>query len=295
MVLPPELNIYAENILRRFPEEFMALGAPNLEDIYDLRPNGTWSRKMVESSAEKTIEITMRRWSGGNAFVPGYPMGPMAIPQPLAPPQALRPPLSSSVAASACCEEAWSAAAAAARFQGAMPTASVNAVNTQALDDQANQRLGRLEGALLALKPQIEAMVAIQSKLTTQVPNHANSNPQAAPRGAQTPGAELKGDESQELRLRRNLDKLQINTAPGEKSRPQVQAAPVQQVPAPAPLQVPAQNHQAEAAQPADEKPKVKVARPTVEIPARVEIPSRSMNSTDPQSPRSPGRFSAWK
>ncbi|CAK9089058.1 unnamed protein product [Durusdinium trenchii] len=277
MVLPPELNIYAENILRRFPEEFMALGAPNLEDIYDLRPNGTWSRKMVESSAEKTIEITMRRWSGGNAFVPGYPMGPMAIPQPLAPPQA------------------WSAAAAAARFQGAMPTASVNAVNTQALDDQANQRLGRLEGALLALKPQIEAMVAIQSKLTTQVPNHANSNPQAAPRGAQTPGAELKGDESQELRLRRNLDKLQINTAPGEKSRPQVQAAPVQQVPAPAPLQVPAQNHQAEAAQPADEKPKVKVARPTVEIPARVEIPSRSMNSTDPQSPRSPGRFSAWK
>eukprot|EP00913_Durusdinium_trenchii_P024977 g23443.t1 len=108
MVLPPELNIYAENILRRFPEEFMALGAPNLEenpaifrfDIYDLRPNGTWSRKMVESSAEKTIEITMRRWSGGNAFVPGYPMGPMAIPQPLAPPQALRPPLSSSMVAS---------------------------------------------------------------------------------------------------------------------------------------------------------------------------------------------------
>eukprot|EP00913_Durusdinium_trenchii_P024978 g23444.t1 len=76
-----------------------------------------------------------------------------------------------------------------------MPTASVNAVNTQALDDQANQRLGRLEGALLALKPQIEAMVAIQSKLTTQVPNHANSNPQAAPRGAQTPGAELKSFE----------------------------------------------------------------------------------------------------
>ena len=32
MVLPPELHIYAENILRRFPEEFMALGAPNLEE-----------------------------------------------------------------------------------------------------------------------------------------------------------------------------------------------------------------------------------------------------------------------
>ena len=32
MVLPPELHVYAENILRRFPEEFMALGAPNLED-----------------------------------------------------------------------------------------------------------------------------------------------------------------------------------------------------------------------------------------------------------------------
>eukprot|EP00435_Cladocopium_sp_Y103_P058190 s221_g20.t1 len=73
MVLPPELHIYAENILRRFPEEFMALGAPNLEEIYDLRPNGTWSKKMVESSAEKTIEITMRRWSAGNPYA-GPPM-----------------------------------------------------------------------------------------------------------------------------------------------------------------------------------------------------------------------------
>lgn len=53
------------------------------KEVYDLRPNGTWlpghrtwlragarSRKMVESSAEKTIEITMRRsrglgWSRG--------------------------------------------------------------------------------------------------------------------------------------------------------------------------------------------------------------------------------------
>ena len=33
-----------------------------------------------------------------------------------------------------------------------------------ALDEQANQRLGRLENALLALKPQIEAMVSLQSK-----------------------------------------------------------------------------------------------------------------------------------
>eukprot|EP00913_Durusdinium_trenchii_P030222 g28316.t1 len=119
--------------------------------------------------------------------------------------------------------------------------------------------------------------------------------PQEAWSGQETPA---QAPEWKKKRLKNGTvisDKLQINTAPGEKSRPQVQAAPVQQVPAPAPLQVPAQNHQAEAAQPADEKPKVKVARPTVEIPARVEIPSRSMNSTDPQSPRSPGRFSAWK
>eukprot|EP00435_Cladocopium_sp_Y103_P047834 s221_g14.t1 len=61
------------------------------------------------------------------------------------------------------------------------PTAPSN--TSQALDEQANQRLGRLESALLALKPQIEAMVAIQSKQLTS----ASSNNLAAPRGVSQP------------------------------------------------------------------------------------------------------------
>jgi len=294
MVLPPELHIYAENILRRFPEEFMALGAPNLEEIYDLRPNGTWSKKMVESSSEKTIEITMRRWSAGNPYAAPAPY-PMPYGMNVAPaPQA-----------------SWSAAAAAARYtQGVMgmpgmpPSMPVNTAPTntsQAMDEQANQRLGRLESALLALKPQIEAMVTIQSKQLT-APATSNSIPAARGlplTGSLTPSAE-KGEDAPELRLRRNLDKLQINTAPGDKAGGrQPQAAQVATAPPVVHKEpVPSANHQADSEVKAEvEKAtkSAKVSRPTVEIPMRSpnEIPLRS--STDPQSPRSPGRFSAWK
>lgn len=282
----------------------MALGAPNLEEIYDLRPNGTWSKKMVESSAEKTIEITMRRWSAGNPYA-GPPM-PSYSPYAMYGGVAVAPPQ----------QAVWSsanAAAAAARYtQGVTGVASVPPPPTapsntsQALDEQANQRLGRLESALLALKPQIEAMVAIQSKQLTS----ASSNNLAAPRGpamgvCQSPTAD-KADDAPELRLRRNLDKLQINTAPGDKAGGrQATAAPVQPVqPVPQPVQTavvkesaPSPNHQADAPDETEKSVRsLKVARPTtVEIPLRTpgEIPLRS--STDPQSPRSPGRFSAWK
>lgn len=62
MGLPVELQVFAENLYRRFPEEFMALGMPGLEDTFDLRPNGTWSRRILETPSEKTVEITIRRW-----------------------------------------------------------------------------------------------------------------------------------------------------------------------------------------------------------------------------------------
>lgn len=61
MGLPPEMLIYAENLWRRFPEEFVALGMPNLEHVFDLRPDGTKTRRIFETATEKTIEITIRR------------------------------------------------------------------------------------------------------------------------------------------------------------------------------------------------------------------------------------------
>ncbi|OLP84476.1 hypothetical protein AK812_SmicGene34655 [Symbiodinium microadriaticum] len=161
MVLPPELQVYAENILRRFPEEFMVLGAPNLEEIYDLRPNGTWSRKMVESSAEKTIEITLRRWQSP---APAYPQAAMGGYMPL---QMQAQP--------------WPAAMAAAARASAGVAAPAQPPMYQApsIDDQAAERLGRLENALLALKPQIEAIVAKQLQ-----PGPGAMNAMANPIGA---------------------------------------------------------------------------------------------------------------
>ncbi|CAJ1360484.1 unnamed protein product [Effrenium voratum] len=184
----------------------MALGAPNLEEIYDLRPNGSWSRKMVESSAEKTIEITLRRWPGpfnsvnmgnmGNMGYMGMGMGNMGM---------------STWDAKA----PWGAAVAAARYnQGLAPNSANPAQAT--LDDQASQRLARLENALLALKPQIETMVAVQSKLT-----QASTN---CPTGGTSPRNE---PDQPELRARRGVDKLQIITAPGEtKAQPRTQPQP---------------------------------------------------------------------
>lgn len=62
MGLPADLLPYAENFFRRFPEEFVALGMPGLEEVFDLRPNGTWTRHIDETPMEKRIEITIRRW-----------------------------------------------------------------------------------------------------------------------------------------------------------------------------------------------------------------------------------------
>mmetsp|Transcript_97019 Transcript_97019/g.250929 ORF Transcript_97019/g.250929 Transcript_97019/m.250929 type:complete len:515 (-) Transcript_97019:410-1954(-) len=95
MALPPELLLYAENFYRRFPEEFVALGAPGLEEVFDLRPTGTWSRRVLESPTEKTVEVTIRRWQPASLGGPGAPYGqafasPQMLPQmpPQMPPQA---------------------------------------------------------------------------------------------------------------------------------------------------------------------------------------------------------------
>mmetsp|Transcript_66188 Transcript_66188/g.191814 ORF Transcript_66188/g.191814 Transcript_66188/m.191814 type:complete len:497 (-) Transcript_66188:45-1535(-) len=90
MALPAELLPYAENLYRRFPEEFIALGMPGLENVFDLRPCGTWTRSIRETPLEKTVEITIRRWSSPPSAMPGmaqcWPQAPSWCPaQPGAP------------------------------------------------------------------------------------------------------------------------------------------------------------------------------------------------------------------
>mmetsp|Transcript_23194 Transcript_23194/g.52188 ORF Transcript_23194/g.52188 Transcript_23194/m.52188 type:complete len:277 (+) Transcript_23194:92-922(+) len=275
MVLPPELHIYAENILRRFPEEFMVLGAPNLEEIYDLRPNGTWSRKMVESSAEKTIEITLRRWPTPAAAYPqammgGYMPVPMQAPAP------------------------WPAAmAAAARYPTGATAPSVPPVQSsaQGLDDQAAERLGRLENALLALKPQIEAIVAKQMQPQAPALSPMSNN---LPRMQGESSYQATGDGKggsltpPDLLSRRNMDKLQIITSPKSKaaqarSQNAVASAPAPPSQADVPPEDTGKNVSTKVAE--------KVRPQAVIIPARRPV---ATEHDDIKSPRSPGRYTAW-
>lgn len=72
MSLPFELLQYAENFYRRFPEEFLALGAPGLEEVYDLRPSSTMTRRIQDTPTEKNVEITIRRWQMPPQSMAGY-------------------------------------------------------------------------------------------------------------------------------------------------------------------------------------------------------------------------------
>lgn len=58
MVLSSELLQYAENIWHRFPEEFIALGSPNLEDHFMAN---SWRRRVTDTTSEKVIEIFLPR------------------------------------------------------------------------------------------------------------------------------------------------------------------------------------------------------------------------------------------
>lgn len=61
MGLAPELLDYAENIWRRFPEVFISLGSPDVEDLYELKQPGSWSHSIIDTLSEKVIEIVLPR------------------------------------------------------------------------------------------------------------------------------------------------------------------------------------------------------------------------------------------
>lgn len=58
MVLPPHLLEYADNLWRRFPEEFLALGAPGLEHTYD---HSQATRCVDEDCEKKVVRVSMPR------------------------------------------------------------------------------------------------------------------------------------------------------------------------------------------------------------------------------------------
>jgi len=61
MGLSAELQGYAENIWRRFPEVFISLGSPDVEDFFELKESGSWSHSIVDTLSEKVIEIVLPR------------------------------------------------------------------------------------------------------------------------------------------------------------------------------------------------------------------------------------------
>jgi hypothetical protein len=58
MGLPEGLQVYAENIFRRFPEEFIALGCPRLEEDFSLQ---TSTRRITDMGSSKSLEIVLRK------------------------------------------------------------------------------------------------------------------------------------------------------------------------------------------------------------------------------------------
>jgi len=375
MGLPADLLPYAENLYRRFPEEFVALGMPGLEEVYDLRPSGTWSKRMYETPFEKTVEITIRRWNspplGGGFIQQGYPPMQMQLnPLSAAMPGSMYYQQQAFALQQQQQQQQQQAAAVAAIWQqqqqqqqlhhpfqayipmpGApmppqasaapqaympMPGAPMPpqfSAAPQAEDLVATARLTRLESALSALKPQIEALLVAQMAAVRQAseaqakaaPPPVTTTPAPSASGAahsmgnrptslqidtgvhaaaaaaslQAPASgpsALTDGLSNKLKDRRLVGNLQIQTVPAVKA----QETPVLLQPT---AVKPNENGDSdERASSADVVADTRAERrgngseegrkrPNVNINAIRVAPC----AMDPASPRSPGRFSAWK
>lgn len=211
MGLPVELLSYAENIYRRFPEEFVALGMPGLEAIFDLRVDGTKSRKITETATEKTVSITMQRWPAGppggmsQAHMYGVPQGiphapPGAYPygcgscgaNPYAgfqPPPAGYPQPNIHGGVPSWHQHAfpqnYAPSAQPPPHAPAAPTAPAAASAEDAAARAAtNAQLARLESVLALLKPQVEAALAQPAQQAAQQPPPHQQTAEVAPQKA---------------------------------------------------------------------------------------------------------------
>lgn len=288
MPLPLELIQYAENLYRRFPEEFIALGAPGLEEVFDLRANGTWSRRIHETPTEKTVEITLRRLQLPLAVTaPGYPpqfaaQHPMCAQPTMWPgvagvpwgvlPQYLPPPPGPAAPPAA-------------------TTGSAPAAAPEPGDDAATARLVRLESALAALKPQIEAVLKAQARANSQLQAQRQPSPQRASQ------ADAAGSDAADLGAGEGQQPQEAPEDPAERrKRPvsiQIPRKQSQDGRAPAVVKLEGaggEGEPADTAKLADGTAKAGESR----RPGRIDPVRMGPSSTDPASPRSPGRYSAW-
>lgn len=303
MTLPYELLQYAENFYRRFPEEFIALGAPGLEEIYDLRPHSTLTRRIQDTPNEKSVEITLRRWytppvhTGGSlSHGLGYTQASSYAP----------PPHLSHLAAAGMLQQQAAKSSTAAGPYGHSPYSGYNGMAAygppMALPPAApsaapprweaelNSRLSRLEGALSSLKPQIEVLLskpqqALHQEQYFKAHQHsasqfAGSSDDAAVQ--QVPVSPYSGTSdrgmtrSNSLANRRGAAGLAIETAPTKpQAKPTEAIKPV-------------------ATQAAGTKPNGS-SSPTNAKGLSINPCRVAPGLQDPQSPRSPGRYTAWK
>lgn len=315
MVLPHELLPFAENLYRRFPEEFMALGMPGLEQIYDLRTNGSRSRKMSESPTEKTVEITMRRWQP--AQMPPLHPNYGCIPEQVAPPQALpgqapyyggwQPPANAGFPfqAPVNSEPSW-------RGQPHQPQQSVTPAANPAAEAQMTSHLSRLESALSSLMPQIEAAVMSRAQPQVNFSAQAQSNHHYQQQYQSKPiPREVEPDVVQEedhmspaspLRNRRGAKDLRVAPPPraGGPATVHVQTASEASAasaakPPPAAVEVSSKPESPANGGAKDERSNARAERDRERPQIQISAVRMAPNAMDPESPRSPGRYSAWK
>lgn len=258
MALPRELLQYAENLYRRFPEEFLALGAPGLEEVYDLRPNGTWSRCIQETTVEKIVEVKLQRWARPAPCLGSGLYDPMLhrFQQAQAPGyQALN-------------QYAWQPQTA--------PQWEAPAGSHAEAPAHITSCLSRLEKALSVLAPQIEVLHARASQT------------QADPT---SPGAGSSSDKN----VHQTVSAEDIAGAASPQSDSKAMRGQANSLSTWAVQKVQAAEKVAEAAKQKPAAPSI--LKRTVDTKASLNINAVRVSPGihDPQSPRSPGRYSAWK
>lgn len=336
MVLAGELLLYAENFYRRFPEEFVSLGMPGLEEVFDLRTHGTKSRRISETPTEKTVEITIRRWQ-----VPVMPSAMAYLPQsayilPGTYDQQGRSMLSTSWPRSSWLQDPTMSmsfgALPMATAQTVLPTAQWPAqaqpmsANANVDDTYAAAQLSRLESAIMMLKPQVEAALANQAQQQAQ-PDHAQAQAQTFAKAQ--PEAEvqlhtsplllpqpLSQSQSQHpvasdsrfprdlspespLRERRRLASLSIvKPEKGVAKGAVVHSVPVKELPKsssePALLSESRPQTGAGGATGSQTTTAQRTSSKEASRPSAVNCVRVAASILDPESPRSPGKYSAW-
>lgn len=312
MGLPHELLPFAENFYRRFPEEFVALGMPGLEQVFDLRPDGSRSRKISETNTEKKVEITIRRWQEPSLFPP--PVYHPSYSSLMAPPsmhnqfmygaQQSLPPYQwppQVAPAPAMPRGSYDAAWSQCQPRGPQPSAAPPA-DANSTEAQMTAQLTRLETALSMLKPQIEA--AVRNSQQPQVQAQQRTYSDSVPSFSQSQSSHNKPESinthdplprdrdspPSSLRSRRNMAQLQMGQAkPPRDISPNaaLQQSVKQLIPANA-------NDSVEDSQPRKDTI-ASVGEKKDRNPPRINAVRMLPNAMDPESPRSPGKFSVWK